>query len=65
MAKCTVAGERDLPGLPTEELQRALYVQFPEFWRAPHEFEPLWKTSVDAVGQAYKRLRAKQVVMLT
>ena len=54
LSKCTVAGERDLPGLPIEELQqleKTLLAQFPKYWKSPQEFEPLWKTSTDSVGQ--------------
>ena len=64
MARCTVAGERGLPGLPMKELQQlkqALFMQFPV---PPLEFEVLWKTSTAAVGQACKRLRSKNVPSL-
>lgn len=60
LAKCTVYSDRELPGLPVEELQQlkqTLLAQYPEYWRSQHEFEPLWKTSTDAVGQLCKRLR--------
>ena len=61
MARCTVAGERGLPGLPTAELQQLKQVLFMQFPVAPQEFESLWKTSAAAVGQACKRLRSKTV----
>lgn len=60
LAKCTVAGDRDLPGLPVQELQQlkqTLLAQFPEYWKSPYEFEPLWKTSSESIGQLCKRLR--------
>lgn len=60
LANCTVAGDRDLPGLPVEELQQlkqTLLAQFPDYWRSPYEFEPLWKTSSKSIGQLCKRLR--------
>ena len=60
LAKCTVYGDRELPGLPVEELQQlkqTLLAQYPDYWRSQHEFEPLWKTSTDAIGQLCKRLR--------
>ena len=60
LAKCTVAGDRDLPALPAAELhqlKQTLLMQFPDYWRSPHEFEPLWKTSTESVGQLCKRLR--------
>lgn len=60
LAKCTVAGDRGLPGLPIEELRQlkqTLFAQFPTYWRSPHEFEPLWTTATTSVGQLCKRLR--------
>ena len=60
MSKCTVAGNRDLPGLPTKELdslKHTLFTLFPQYWQSPQEFEPLWKSCTEAVGQACKRLR--------
>ena len=62
MVQCTIAGERDLPGLPAEELRQlkhALYMQFRQYWESPQEFE-LWKISTEAIGQACKRLRSKK-----
>ena len=62
MVQCTVAGERDLPGLPTDELRKlkdSLFMRFPHYWQSPHEFEPLWRNSTAAIGQACKRLRTK------
>ena len=60
LAKCTVAGDRDRPGLPIVELRQlkqTLFAQFPEYWRSPHEFELLWCTSTKSIGQLCKRLR--------
>ena len=34
--------------------------QFLQYWKAKHEFESVWKTVVESVGQACKRLRSKQ-----
>ena len=59
LAKCTVAGDRGLPGLPITELQelkQTLFFQFPDYWKSPHEFEPLWSTSTTSIGQLCKRL---------
>ena len=61
LAKCTVAGDRDLPGPPVQELQQlkqTLLAQFPEYWRSRYEFEPFWKTSSDSIWQLCKRLRS-------
>ena len=61
LVQCTVSGGRDYPGLPADELMQlkhALYMQFPDDWNSPQEFEPLWTKCKAAIGQAYKRLRA-------
>lgn len=63
LMKCTVMGERELPGLPATELmdlKRILFRLFPKLWGNRYEFEPLWKICVDALGQACKRLRLKK-----
>ena len=60
LKQCTPNGTRELPALPfTElfELKKAMFMQFPQYWRCPVEFEPVWKKCVDAVQQACKRLR--------
>ena len=60
MAKCTVQGARDFPGLPTAELgelKKTLFGLFPLYWQNPAEFEPLWATCIESIGQACKRLR--------
>lgn len=60
MAKCTVQGVRDYPGLPSAELGElkiALFRLFPQYWSNPAEFESLWGTCIEALGQACKRLR--------
>ncbi len=59
--RCTVIGERTFPGLPISEvntLKTVLFRQFPQYWRSKHEFESVWKSCVDSVGQACKRLRS-------
>jgi len=63
LVQCTVVGERTLPGLPVKEVNKlkiVLFRQFPQYWKAKHEFESVWKIIVDCVGQACKRLRSKQ-----
>ena len=60
MKICTPVGSRDKPGLPTKELaelKKVMYMQFPQFWRNPVEFEPVWKRCLEAVQQGCKRLR--------
>ena len=60
MARCTVAGSRDLPALPTNELHHLKHILlnlFPQYWRSPHEFEPVWNSCTNSIGQCCKRLR--------
>ena len=62
MRKCTVRGNRGLPGLPHMELcqlKQTLFSVFPQFWPNPVEFEPVWTRCSAAIGQACKTLRAK------
>ena len=57
MGKCTVSGFRELPGLPTTELgglKQTLFLQFPQFWKNPVEFE---SECVDAINQSCKKIR--------
>ena len=65
LIQCTVVGERDYPGLPVEELMQlkhAVFMQFPQIWNSPQEFEPLWKKCQASIGQACKRLRTNAKV---
>ena len=65
LSKCTVMGERELPGLPRAELlelKKLLFLQFPNFWNSKQQFEPIWKQCIDAVGQLCKRERCKGTV---
>ena len=60
MKQCTVAGTREHPGLPFDELRelkQVVFRQFPQYWNTPFEFEDVWKVCFDALGQACKRLR--------
>ena len=46
--------------LPTDKLdalKATLLQQFPVFWVSPVEFEVLWASCVDAIGQTCKWLR--------
>ena len=63
MSKCTMSGCWDLPGLPTAELgelKQTLFLQFPEFWKNPVEFEALWSKCVEAINQSCKKIRQTQ-----
>ena len=62
LIQCTVSGCRDLPALPVQELtelKQTMLMQFPKFWNSPHEFEQLWTSCCEAIGQAAKALRRK------
>ena len=60
MKRCTPNGNRELPALPAQELadlKKSMFMQFPQYWRSPVEFEPTWKKCLEAVQQACKRFR--------
>ena len=60
MRRCTSKGNRHLLGLPSKELDellRVMFSQYPQFCTAPVEFEPVWQKCLEAVQQAWKRLR--------
>ena len=60
MMQCTPIGNRELPGLPTKELQqlkKTMFSRFPQYWNNPVEFEPVWKKCLESVQQGCKRLR--------
>ena len=62
MRKCTLKGNRGLPGLPHKELsqlKQTLFSVFPKYWSNPAEFEPVWAKSSTAIGQACKAIRFK------
>lgn len=61
MVQFTVAGERDLPGLPEREmneLKSKILSLFPQYWKSPYEFEEQWKCAEESIGQVCKRLRS-------
>ena len=63
MGKCTVSGLRGLPGLPVAELgelKQTIFLQFPQFWQNPVEFEQLWSKCADAINQSCKKIRQEQ-----
>ena len=39
------------------ELKKVMFTQFPQYWKNPVEFEPLWKKCLESVQQGCKRLR--------
>lgn len=61
LIRCTTFGNREHPALPVAELNQLkdeLFQLFPQYWPNPVEFEPLWRTCGEAVGQVCKRLRS-------
>lgn len=63
MRKCTAMGSRELPGLPRKELfevKKALFDLFPSYWKSSEEFESVWATCIESIGQACKRLRLRK-----
>ena len=62
MAQCTAKGHGDKPGLPHSELMQLKEVikgAYPEYWNAPHTFEPQWNKCTEQISQACKRARNK------
>ena len=62
MQKCTVRGNRGLPGLPYTELcqlKQTVFSVFLQYWPNPVEFEPVWVKCSTAIGQACKAIRCK------
>lgn len=60
MKACTPIGSRDKPGLPVKELaelKKIMFMQCPQYWKNPIEFEPTWKRCLESVQQCCKRLR--------
>ena len=60
LAKCTVYGAREHPGLPTAELaelKQTMLRLFPQFWATPAQFETVWNTCITSINQCNKRLR--------
>ena len=60
LKRCTVMGYRGYPALSQEELNQLkqnIFSLFPEFWSNPANFEPVWTTYTEAIGQLCKRLR--------
>ena len=66
MARCTVVGNHDLPALPTAEKnqQNLLFSLFPQYWRSPQEFKPVWNGCVNSIGQGCKRLHTSEKISI-
>ncbi len=64
LAKCTVVGCRDLPGLPKVEVQNLkqfLFSLFPKHWKNPAGFETLWAGCVTSINQCCKAIRKGRI----
>ena len=60
MRRCNSKGNRHLLGLPSKELDellRVVFSQYPQFCKAPVEFETVWQKCLEAVQKASKCLR--------
>lgn len=65
LGKCTVAGCRDLPGLPTGEVQKLkkyLFNLFPKYKSNPVGFELLWSNCVASINQCAKTIRKAKIL---
>ena len=64
LSRCTVAGCRNLPGLPVQQLQKLkqfIFRQIPQFWDNPGDFDhQVWNTCVTSINQKCKGLRKPQ-----
>ena len=62
MRGCTPGGSRELPGLSSrelKELKKVMFTQFPQFWKSPEKFEPIWKKCLESVQQLCKYIQAR------
>ena len=55
LKRCTPKGNRNLPSKELERLKRVMFTQYPQLWRTPVEFEPVWQRCLEAIQQASKR----------
>ena len=66
LAKCTVGGHQGLPALPVDELnelKQTMFLEFPNYRPTSQEFEGVWSSITEAIGQAVKGLRKKGVAL--
>ena len=60
MKQCTPLRSRNLPDVPTAELNNLKEILFrysPQFWGNTAELENVWSDCIESIGQACKRLR--------
>ena len=65
LEKCTVMGCRDSPALPIKELndlKQKIFSLFPQFWNNAAQFESVWVSCSNAIGQRCKRVNRKNRV---
>ena len=65
LEKCTVMGCRDSPALPIKELndlKQKIFSLFPQFWNNAAQFESVWVSCFNAIGQRCKRINRKNCV---
>ena len=63
MSQCTVQGQRAQPALPPDKLeslqQFVKKLSFPTLFAEETEFDDVWKTCLNSLGQACKNCRSK------
>jgi len=62
LKRCTIAGYRDEPALPIQELNELkaqIFSLLPQFWANPLKFEQTWSDCTVSIGQFCKTLRLK------
>ena len=62
LKRCTIAGYRDEPALPIQELNELkaqIFSLLPQFWANPLKFEQTWSDCTVSIGQLCKTLRLK------
>ena len=67
LGMCTVMGYHDSIGLPTEELtqlKQIVFNQYPTYWGNPVEFEQVWASCIEGIGQAIPRIAPTTLVFL-
>ena len=66
MAQSTVMGCGEyaaLPKMDLQEIKRTILKQLPVYWDNPTDFEPLWVSRLDAIGQACERSQRNRVLV--
>lgn len=64
LTMCTVKGCRNLPALPSAELQQlkqVVFTQVPQFWSNPADFDQdVWASCIVSINKKCKALRSQK-----